>query len=126
MSATSKHHHELDSLGLGKCSVPTWTNGCPDGFCDRDAFGVRPHSPQWMNYAAGEMQREDGRYNGYVPGLACHMHGGPEFRTFKDGNAWCAVRAGFVNLQESDAGFGDTPEAAIADLQRTAARAAGE
>jgi len=31
-----------------------------------------------MNYAAGEMQREDLRYNGYVPGLACPKHGGPE------------------------------------------------
>ena len=30
-----------------------------------------------MNYAAGEMQREDLRYNGYVPGLACPKHGGP-------------------------------------------------
>jgi len=33
---------------------------------------------EWMNYAAGQMMREDMRYNGYVPGLACPKHGGPE------------------------------------------------
>lgn len=37
---------------------------------------------------------------------------------FRDGNAWCAVRANFVNLQESHAGFGDTRKEALADLVR--------
>jgi hypothetical protein len=31
------------------------------------------------------------------------------FRIQKDGNKWCATAPGFINLQESDAGFGDTP-----------------
>ena len=31
----------------------------------------------------------------------------------KDGNAWCAHREDFVNLQESDAGFGNTPGEAL-------------
>lgn len=35
------------------------------------------------------------------------------YHLFKDGNAWCAVGPNFVNLQESDAGFGDTPERAF-------------
>ena len=35
---------------------------------------------------------------------------------FRDGNAWCATLDGFVNLQESVAGFGDTPHAAAANL----------
>lgn len=35
-----------------------------------------------------------------------------------DGNQWCATGPGFTNLQESPAGFGDTPEKAIADLQK--------
>lgn len=35
----------------------------------------------------------------------------------KDGSAWCATWPGFINLQESPAGFGDTPEDAVADLQ---------
>jgi len=34
------------------------------------------------------------------------------FRIFRDGNAWCAVEPHFQNLQESRAGFGDTPEEA--------------
>ena len=30
-----------------------------------------------------------------------------------DGNAWCATREGFINLQESNAGFGMTPQEAL-------------
>jgi len=33
-----------------------------------------------------------------------------------DGNAWCATGPGFINLQESNAGFGDSPRAAVAAL----------
>ncbi len=46
----------------------------------------------------------------------------------QDGNQRCAVRPGFVNLQESNAGFGDTDAAALADLERVeeAAKHAGE
>jgi hypothetical protein len=37
-------------------------------------------------------------------------------RIFKDGDAWCATKFDFVNLQESDAGFGATPAEAITNL----------
>ena len=65
MAQTSNHHHELTN-GVGKCSVPMWQGGCPAGFCDAPAFGK---------------QTKYGReyvYDGYVPGLACHAHGGPK------------------------------------------------
>ena len=75
MSQLSKHHEELTN-GVGKCSVPMWENGCPAGFCDNDAYSKRPKGEQFMNYSANEMQRVDGRYNGYVTGLACSAHGG--------------------------------------------------
>ena len=39
-------------------------------------------------------------------------------RVFMDGNAFCATHLDFVNLQESPAGFGDTREEAIANLQK--------
>jgi len=39
-----------------------------------------------------------------------------EFVTYMDGNAWCATRPDFINLQESLAGFGDTEQEAIANL----------
>lgn len=35
-----------------------------------------------------------------------------------DGNKWCATNPDFINLQVSPAGFGDTPEEAIADLAK--------
>lgn len=38
---------------------------------------------------------------------------------FMDGNKWCCVHGDFVNVQESPAGFGDTFDAALADLQVT-------
>jgi len=39
-------------------------------------------------------------------------------RIFRDGDQWCAVYPDFVNLQESLAGFGDTPAAARKALLR--------
>jgi hypothetical protein len=123
MSCASQHHRELDADGIGKCSVPMWCYpGVPAGFCDEPAYGERPPGETWMNYAANERMRTDGRYNGYVPALACVNHGGPRSRTFKDGNAWCAVFPDFVDLQESAAGFGDTPEAARAELKKATGR----
>lgn len=39
--------------------------------------------------------------------------------TFQDGNQFCCVRADFINLQESPAGFGNNREDAIVDYFRT-------
>ena len=101
MSSISRHHRELNEQGTGKCSVPMWLGGVPAGFCAKDAYGE---------------PTEESDYEGYVPALACPGHGGPRTRVFRDGNAWCAVGPDFVNLQESPAGFGDTPDAARAAL----------
>lgn len=77
MSSTSGHHHELTD-GKGKCSVPMWCGGLPAGFCDRDAFGNRPDAKTRIDPRSGEAYRFDLKYAGYVPGLACPVHGGPE------------------------------------------------
>jgi hypothetical protein len=76
MSCMSKHHEKLDANGVGKCSVPMWSNGCPAGFCDQEAFGERPPMATIRRWD-GEIYRMDGKYAGYVPGLACPGHGGP-------------------------------------------------
>lgn len=39
-------------------------------------------------------------------------------RLDRDGNMWCATGPGFINLQESNAGFGATKLRALADLAR--------
>ncbi len=39
-------------------------------------------------------------------------------KVFRDGDKWCATFADFTNLQESQAGFGDTALEALADLAR--------
>jgi len=75
--STLADHHKVLKNGKGKCSVPMWSGGCPSGFCDRDAFGKYIRGPE---YAEGPSrgQRIDGKYSGYVPSLACQIHGGPE------------------------------------------------
>ena len=40
-------------------------------------------------------------------------------RLVREGDQWCATRRDFVNLQESDAGFGDTALQALAALCKT-------
>ena len=42
-----------------------------------------------------------------------------KYHLFKDGDMWCATFPDFINLQESDAGFGETPTIAIAELTKS-------
>ena len=72
---TSEHHHVLIE-GKGKCSVPMWQGG-GQCFCDKDAFGERPLGARIRDAWTGRYFRLDGKYDGYIPGLACPDHGGP-------------------------------------------------
>ena len=101
----------LNKPGIGACSVPMWMAGSPAGHCDEPAYGERPPGKTHRRRDGYEW-RDDGRYPGYVPGLACPIHGGPKSRVFMDGNAWCAVWPDFENIQESDCAFAETPERA--------------
>jgi len=74
----SECHKKLTN-GVGRCSVPMWSGGCPSGFCDNEAFGERPPAKSyWHNAYTNEQIRDDLKYNGYVPALACVGHGGPK------------------------------------------------
>lgn len=44
--------------------------------------------------------------------------GGEAYRVFKDGDQWCAVGPGFIDLQQSPAGFADTPGLALESLMK--------
>jgi hypothetical protein len=77
MARMAEHHQHLGPDGVGRCSVPMWSGGLPDGFCDRDAYGRPPPSDTYRD-RDGVVRRFDGRYSGYVPALACPAHGGPE------------------------------------------------
>jgi hypothetical protein len=90
MAQLSKHHRELTN-GIGKCSVPMWSGGFPSGFCDELAYGKRPPSQEFYSYAQMRMVRWDNRYNGYVPGLACVSHGGPQANHFGDPCIRCGI-----------------------------------
>lgn len=47
-------------------------------------------------------------------------------KTFLDGDSWCAVFDDFINLQESIAGFGITPEEATESLLKATLEKANE
>lgn len=47
-------------------------------------------------------------------------------KTFLDGDSWCATFDDFINLQESIAGFGHTPEDATESLLRATLEKANE
>lgn len=118
MSRIGKNHEKLDEDGVGKCSVPMWQGGLPAGFCDKEAYGFPTKSPRIFNYGIMREQRLDGKYDGYVPALACPDHGGPLSRCFMDGDKVCAVYPDFINLQESFAGFGENADKARLDLAK--------
>ncbi len=111
----------------GICSVPMWTGGVPDGFCGKPAYGVYIDGPKFRDAYTGRMQRLDGKFDGYVPHLACPSHSGPSEtgpRVFADGlsetgrRMWCAVYEDFENLQENPAEFHENPWTAIARLEK--------
>jgi hypothetical protein len=84
------------------CGAPTHTYGsswaCVNDFCGKHVSRIVCNNgprPEWWN---------------------------TEINVFKDGDAWCATGAGFINLQESDAGFGRTPQAAVQQLREAAAK----
>lgn len=76
MGTLSEHHKKLNERGEGKCSVPMWSGGCPDGFCDNTAYSNHKGGAYWNHPRTGERVFVDGTYGGYVPALACPAHGG--------------------------------------------------
>lgn len=78
MVTSLNNNHRVLTNGVGKCSVPMWSNGLPAGFCDQDAFGDFIPGKETIRNGQNEIVRLDGKYNGYVPALACYAHGGPK------------------------------------------------
>lgn len=112
----------------GKCCVPMWMGGGPAGFCAEEAFG--PQYPR--QYLAHQNPRYLSDHPAYCFGPCCPVHGGPkadEPIIFQDGLTsegrpmWCAVMPGFVDLQESEAGFSGDPIKAVANLRAAVAKA---
>lgn len=108
----------------GKCSVLMWDGGGPSGFCDRPAYGEQYDfdsgyaDPSWLR--PGQWSGGGGRQRPYAPAFCCDGHGGPSanaVRFVRDGDMWCAFLPGFVNLQESVAGFGKTQRDAERDMR---------
>lgn len=114
--------------GGGSCRVPMWLGGSPAGFCAEEAFG--PQYPR--QYLAHENVRYLIDRPPYCFGPCCPKHGGPkgdEPIIFQDGLTddgrpmWCAVMPGFINLQESEAGFSGNPVAAVQNLREEIGKA---
>jgi hypothetical protein len=78
------------------CGVPTFDYGggwrCNDPYCYNSYTNPIPNcgpAPVWWNI---------------------------DINVCLDGKSWCATRDGFIDLQESTAGFGDSPQEAVDDL----------
>jgi len=113
----------------GKCCVPMWMGGTPSGFCGEEAFG-----PQYPRQYFAEKVNARFLINNppYCFGPCCPAHGGPKQEDpiiFQDGLTeqgrpmWCAVMPGFINLQESEAGFSGNPVEAVKHLHDAIAKA---
>lgn len=127
------HPYEFKD-GPGRCSCPMWMGGLPAGTCGADAWGGFIPGKTFRDGYTGQEVRFDRKYNGYVPGLACPSHGGPDRegpRAFQDGHdadgraMWCAVWHDFENLQESPAEFHKDPWVAMARLVASSRPGAG-
>lgn len=126
MARLSGHHRAKCGIE-GKCSVPMWNAYGPSGFCDEPAYGQqyaegsRYAPPNWSLRDRNGYLLQPHLSPPYAPDLCCKAHGGPSIdaiRFVRDGDMWCAFRPGFVNLQESIAGFGPTQAQAEVDLVR--------
>ena len=115
----TEHYHPWKG---GKCRVPMWSMGAPDGFCGDEAFGEQlPTAVLYRDRGYAPHAAPYGRKIPYCHGPCCPGHGGPrqdEPRFFQDGLTnegrvmWCCVGPEFENLQESAAGFDGNPLAA--------------
>lgn len=103
----------------GQCAVPMWSFGAPAGSCGNKAYGHQLPA-KLLDLLRPTAARP------YCFGHCCPMHGGPsegEPIVFQDGLTpggrpmWCAVMPGFINLQESPAGFSGDSIKAVADLR---------
>ncbi len=114
-----------------------WRHGTPRDWAEnravlRELLGPCPHCGSiTMNYGSSYSCVDD-----YCRNSASCFVTGPidkqpdwwqtQVNVFLDGNAWCATLDGFVNLQESVAGFGKTPAEAVANLLENAERIHGD
>lgn len=125
-------NNETAPWQIGSCRVPMWMGGCPSGHCGEPAFGHQ-YPVAYIKHLTCRTDRP------YCFGHACPAHGGPkegEPIIFEDGytpegrQMWCAVMPGFINLQESPAGFSGNPVTAVEKLKKAiaadAAKAKGE
>ena len=117
------------SYDTGKCQ---WSYGTPIRF---DSWDRSPS--HWMRGPCPNCGSPTSTYGGgwachddYCPSsanqFACSAGPAPDWwetqvNVFRDGDAWCATLDGFVNLQESVAGFGETPHDAVYDLSQNIA-----
>ena len=99
----SRDHHKV----AGELDQQAWGSK----YCAEAIRALKNAAPQVDE--GHEKQHVD---TGQPPRAASEAGADDGYRVFKDGNEWCAVGKGFINLQESKAGFGHTPLVALGEL----------
>ena len=82
----------------------------------RLASAKTQHEDSPLHIALGNLYGAVGSIRHFQPegeDMVCVPREWLTYRVFKDGNAWVAIGPDFINLQESDAYFADTPEEAL-------------
>lgn len=101
-----------------------WEYGTPvyqDGYVVRRLLGPCPTCGSVTSTYGGSYSCHNDFCQHSSDNFVCNSGPMPDWwntniRVFMDGNEWCAVGECFENLQESHAGFGKTPQAAIDEL----------
>lgn len=107
-----------------RTGLDTWTFGSPRGAA-HSHLGPCPACGARTYDHGGNWACVDPRCDHSPERLVVHNESRPDWwiagiRVYLDGDAWCAVAPGFLDIQSSPAGFGATPREAVEAL-RTAA-----
>ena len=89
---------------------------------DADYFVLRldkdPHSLVAIGAYAESVEIDNPELSRDLIKRIRYYHGNRSMKVFVDGNSWCATYENFIDIHDSPAGFGDTPEEAIASLRK--------
>jgi len=122
---------KINTATVYETGADTWKHG--DRVSLHDCFPGRLWVPQPFGRCLGPCATCGSRTVDYGGGWACispncpsgienkGQHETPPWwnchiNVYRDGDAWCAVGPGFMNLQESPAGFGRSPGEAVSVL----------
>lgn len=106
--------HERGSCETCSSNCTDACVGCEEGSLWAPDCSTCANQTKPMSCSECEGCYDSDGYPGYAPGIKRIDY---DYAVFKDGDQWCAVKRGFVNVQESPCAFAATPAAALMRLE---------